>query len=350
VRVRDLLEDLLERLEPAGQQVAILEQHPVTLLRAPLEHRLRDGALALAERHVLHLGATHPALDRELEEVGGRVGAGREDEDDRHHRRRVLEDDVKVEHGRRDEVLAHLADDELGDGDEDAVDAEAAQEHHLLHQVQLLVVAARVLDRLGRIEIVPRPPLLDVCLHVGGQVLEVVAHLDETLHVVPARVGDEISGRRVLALFEREVALEEEVELRRVERAVARHDAQRHLEREHELVDLEDRAARVVVAHLRERQDDVLEPVLKHRVLLGTLERLQEDDHVERERELVHVVEGRERAHDEEEDRAALGHGPVGGARDRNLLRGHLRLGELGRDLGGLGLGLLERRDQVGVV
>ena len=52
-------------------------------------------------------------------------------------------------------------------------------------------------------------------------------------------------------------------------------------------------------------------------------------------------------SHREEEDGAALGGGRVRGARLVDVDLGHLGLGELGGDLDGLGLGALERPDEL---
>ena len=86
----ELLQKLLQRLEPRGQRVAVLQHHPVPTLRSHLEHLLRHGALPLAERHELHLRAAHPHLRRQLEDVRRRVGAGREHEHDGHRWRRAV--------------------------------------------------------------------------------------------------------------------------------------------------------------------------------------------------------------------------------------------------------------------
>ena len=50
VRVDELLEDLLERLEPRRQQVAVLQHHPLPARRARVDVRRRERALALAQR------------------------------------------------------------------------------------------------------------------------------------------------------------------------------------------------------------------------------------------------------------------------------------------------------------
>ena len=134
LRRLELLQQLLQGLEPVGQQVAVLQHHPVAALRAHLEHGLRNRALPLAERHELHLGPAHAHGVSKLEDVRGGVGAGREHEDDRHGRGRLPQHLLEVERRRADELLTHELDDELGDGHVDAVDAEAAQYEHLLER------------------------------------------------------------------------------------------------------------------------------------------------------------------------------------------------------------------------
>eukprot|EP00976_Prorocentrum_cordatum_P074889 1181692-Prorocentrum_minimum.AAC.2 len=89
----DLLQNLLERLEPAGQQVAVLQHDPQPAGGARLEELLRLGSHALAERHVLELGAGLEAhLLAQLEYVKRRVRPGGQDEHHRRHRGRLLVD------------------------------------------------------------------------------------------------------------------------------------------------------------------------------------------------------------------------------------------------------------------
>ena len=143
--VLELLEDLLERLEPRGQQ-AVLQQ-PLPALRAGHQHALRDRPLPLAERMYLRRLPPMPSLLASLK-MSIRVGAGRE------HVAGTSgdhEDVVEVEHRRHHVLLPHLDDDELGDRDVDAVDAEAARHEHPLERVERLVVAARHRRRLGRV-------------------------------------------------------------------------------------------------------------------------------------------------------------------------------------------------------
>ena len=140
------------------------------------------------------------------------VGPGGEDKDDGHRGLGRLVDGAKVEHGRLDVHLSHSLDDELGDCDVDPVDAEAAQNHHPTERRELFAVPVRHRRRLGRLQVVPRPPLVRSVADVYRQRRKLVAQGDETLHVMPAAVRQKaIAGWRVRAFLEREVALEEEI-------------------------------------------------------------------------------------------------------------------------------------------
>lgn len=89
---------------------------------------------------------------------------------------------------------------------------------------------------------------------------------------------------------------------------------------------------------------------LERRVSLGGVER--EVEHAEEGGEgvLVHRVDGGEAREDEKERRAAARHRRVLGAHRLELRGGGPRLRQLLRDLHRLGLGVLERLDELGVV
>ena len=157
-------------------------------------------------------------------------------------------------------------------------------------------------------------------------------------------------GLFALGLLEAEVALEEEVELFAVEATLPLLNLDGHLEREHELVSLEEAEAGEVVDVVSERLDDVAQAALEVGVLLGRRQGEVEHLEVHEKRILVHGVDHREAGHDEEEDRPALGDGHVLDARGVNLLGGDLRLLEVLRNLHSLLLRVLQRLDERRVV
>jgi len=67
----------------------------------------------------------------------------------------LVEDGVEGKAGRGDVGLAHDAGDVLDDGQVDAVDAEAAEEHELLELVEAGGVAAWVVDGLRAVAVEP---------------------------------------------------------------------------------------------------------------------------------------------------------------------------------------------------
>ena len=105
VHLVELLEDLLQGLEPAGHEVAVLQDDPEPALDANVEQRRGDGALALAEGDALKLVPAEAHLVREDRNVRGRVRARAEDEHDGGHGRALGVDLLIVDDGRLDVLL-----------------------------------------------------------------------------------------------------------------------------------------------------------------------------------------------------------------------------------------------------
>mmetsp|Transcript_46018 Transcript_46018/g.147044 ORF Transcript_46018/g.147044 Transcript_46018/m.147044 type:complete len:435 (-) Transcript_46018:172-1476(-) len=270
VRLVDLLHDLLQRLEPAREQVAVLQHHPLPARGARLQHLLRLGAHALPERHVLEL---RPRLEAhllpQLEEVERRVRARGEHEDHGRHRRRLPEDARVVDHGRHHVLLPHLGNHVVGNTHRHAVHAQAADHAHDVENVEAVLVPQREGLLLRLLQLVPLLPHALVFLDVVGEVVQGEVHvvavlvlgtlpdLDQAHEVLPALVRKPLERLLPRGLLQGEVALQEEVEKVVVELPVALEHLDGHLEGEHELVLLEQPEAGVVVHVERERVDDV---------------------------------------------------------------------------------------------
>ena len=167
-----VLADLLERRHPADGEVAVLEHDPRAVGLRVHDELLRNGPLPLAERDGVGALAAKAARVAELEQLRHRVLARREDEDERHHARRVVEALLEVERGRLDELLLHVLGDEGGDHGHDAVGAQAAQDAASLKGdaivVQVRVPLARQRLLVGHLGLVHDLPLLELLAKVGG--------------------------------------------------------------------------------------------------------------------------------------------------------------------------------------
>ena len=172
--------------------MAVLEHDPHSVLLALLDHALRMGPLALAERDRLDA----PALGLgKLEKGEHRVDARREDEDERRGARRVFEGALEVEGRRLDVLLAEVVRDELRDGRHELVHPDGAQhEHELELRVALRPLRQLVEDevRLGRVE--KGLP----CAHIRGELTRKPlgeGELAEAVDVLPHLLGDPRIGR-----------------------------------------------------------------------------------------------------------------------------------------------------------
>mmetsp|Transcript_25002 Transcript_25002/g.71898 ORF Transcript_25002/g.71898 Transcript_25002/m.71898 type:complete len:204 (+) Transcript_25002:1449-2060(+) len=111
LRVQFLHKDL-ERRHPRRGEVAILEDHPPTLLLAIRNRMGGLGALPLAQRHRLLL-IVHAQLLRETDDLGHGVGPAGQHEDQRLVASAVAEGLLQVEGGRLEEVLPQLRGDDI---------------------------------------------------------------------------------------------------------------------------------------------------------------------------------------------------------------------------------------------
>ena len=89
--------DPLQLREPRDGQVAVLQDHPAAVSPAGFDVFLGDVALALSEGQLRHPAALHFLLLCELVEVGHRVRARGQNENDRGHAGRVEEGVREVE-------------------------------------------------------------------------------------------------------------------------------------------------------------------------------------------------------------------------------------------------------------
>ena len=293
MRLGQLLQVLLELLEPLDEQVAVLQHEPEAAAHRLLQVADGDLLLALAHRQQLHLGRAEVGALGELEQVGGRIRARTEYEDNGRHGRALVPDRLEADDGRRHELLAHHVRYVLRHGQVDAIDAEAAEEHELLELVERVRVAVRHLARLGRVQVEERAPRALIALNGVEQRAERLREVARQPHaVLPALVGQPGVRLLALALLERDVALDEEVELLLGDVASVLLQLDGDLEGEEELVLLEDAAAAVVVDVHGERVHDVDEALLQVGVRVGLAQRVLEHVQVAGERVLVHAVHG----------------------------------------------------------
>eukprot|EP00965_Chrysotila_dentata_P085322 2815180-Pleurochrysis_carterae.AAC.6 len=267
----DLLADLLERWHPAGGEVAVLQHHPAAGRQCFLDEPVRDGALALPKRDGLRALAAAAARVGKLEQLQHRVLAGREDEDERCHARRVLVAALEVKRRRLHERLAQLSPDKVTHRRHHLVRSEAAQHTQPIKRRDSLLPLARQRLRVRLSMLVDGEPALSEAALVArrhrvgqpGEML-VLAQLDELLPCLvaqPARVHL-ANGRR--AALEAAATGQEELPLLLQQLALALQDLDAHEQRQEELVLLVERAADVTVDGKRVLRHQVGQTLLEH--------------------------------------------------------------------------------------
>ena len=92
--------------------------------------------LALSERQILQLGTPEATPLCQLHEIGGGVGAGTQNKDDRRERSTLFEDRLEADDWRHDILLTHDLGDVVGDRAVDSIDAEATQQHEVLEVIR----------------------------------------------------------------------------------------------------------------------------------------------------------------------------------------------------------------------
>ena len=188
----DRLADDVELGHPRLRQVAVLQTHPHALLHGPLDHRLRLGPLALAQRHLVE-PLQHLLLLAQFEEVRHRIRTRGQHEDERRVHPGLCVARLQVEGRRLDEPAAQLGGHKVGDAEHEPIGSDAPDHQQLLELVQLSVegVVQRETVRLAALKV------FSVVVHArgegvgesgkGGQVGR-VDHLD------PDLLGDPLGG------------------------------------------------------------------------------------------------------------------------------------------------------------
>mmetsp|Transcript_34849 Transcript_34849/g.109443 ORF Transcript_34849/g.109443 Transcript_34849/m.109443 type:complete len:531 (-) Transcript_34849:195-1787(-) len=350
LRLDVVLDDLLEARHPREHQVAVREEHPVPRPQAVLQHAHRRRRLALPERAVVHVDVH---LLREREHVRRGVHARREHEDERRVRVRRLVDGAEVEGRRVHEIGAHVLAHEVGRREEAAVHAQRAQDAHLLQVRALVLPVAWQALVLRRVAQVPGLPVARDLLEARHEARK-GAELVQLRHVVPGGlVHPLLAGVRALVRAVHDDAAEAEVvELVLRELVVVLQDLEAELQREEQLVALEEPAADVAVHRQRVvRVDGVA--ALAH-VLDGGLparsDGVDEEAHVGVQAELVHGVHARQVVEHEVRQARADGGCAVPLARHVDVALRLLGDLQLRRHLLGGGLGHLQRLDELHVI
>ena len=204
---------------------------------------------------------------------------------------------------------------------------------------------------LGRVVVIPRPPLQPVRAQRLAQLRKGGDRAREREAVEPHRVGDPLV-RLLLLRVEVERAAGGEQDLHGGGREVAVDELDLH--REHQrpdlLVPLEEAALHVashVEGHVLDDVDDALRRQRRGR---RALDRLVEERQELLQRDLVHRVDGRHVDDDKVEQRAARRHGAVLLTRGRDARVGLLRRLQLRLHLDGGLLRQLQHLHQAGVV
>ena len=343
----DAAQHVLELDQERDAQVAVLQQRPLARLPAVLDDLTRARLLALAHRDAVPalLELLHRGLDRRR-----RIGALRQQEDDRARAVRLLDAVDEVQLLRLRVLLAQRARDVAACREQRAVDAHRAHEQHALERVQLALELGD-LGRLGRRVLQPLAPRAVVARERVDQVAERLrARVGDGADVEPARRQPRVVGHLAVGAAVAGAALEQHVERQRVELLGAELDLARHQQHEHRLVRREEAAHHVAEHGVCQVLDDARDALLLLLRPLGAVEGQVEQAEELRQRRLVHVVDERQLVDEEVEHRAADGDGAelLGRGRDALAVLGRRR--ELLLDLGGRVLRLLQRLDQRVVV
>lgn len=136
----------------------------------------------------------------------------------------------------------------------------------------------------------------------------VLAQSLKLLNVLPTVVGNPSVRFAPLNIIEGSVTFEEEVQLNLVENIGSIHDHRDHLEREHQLVLLEDTHASEVVDQYGQPVLDDSESVRQDAVRARCVKSLVEYSHVRGQGVLVHILDVRQSCDGEEENGSSPGH------------------------------------------
>jgi len=310
----------LELAHHLEAEVAVLEQHPAAHEHALLQQLARRGLLALAHRDgadlLLHLA-------RELVDRIRRVRSRRQDEDGWDELVRLLGERADVERARVGVPLAERVHDVLLHAKQGAVLAQRADEQQLVKVHLDPVVEVRYFHGLGAVLVVP---VLPHGVVASDRVRQIAIHghrARELDDVQPGRVGDPRGRLRLLGVgVERTAADEEHLLLRGGETARDGLDAHREHQRPDVLMAHEEATLHVAGDVEVSEVDDVDDALSGDRRGRRVGERVVKKPEELLERQLVHDVDGRHVDDQKVEQRAARGHRPVLGARDRDALSG----------------------------
>mmetsp|Transcript_25449 Transcript_25449/g.58881 ORF Transcript_25449/g.58881 Transcript_25449/m.58881 type:complete len:324 (+) Transcript_25449:1353-2324(+) len=172
-RLRAHLEQLLELGQPARYELDVLQHHPSALYEHPVERLLGDGLLPLAERDRHELARLLRLAELRAEHAHGHDGvdAGREQEEDGHGGRRVLERHLEVERDRVYVLVANRLAHPQRDREHHAVGPHGAHDLQPLEAAEPLPLL-RQRHLLGLLRLDPLLPPLPRALHVLRQVGE----------------------------------------------------------------------------------------------------------------------------------------------------------------------------------
>eukprot|EP01136_Pigoraptor_vietnamica_P000134 Opistho-1_new@25059 len=317
LRHRQRVEQLVHKVEA---EVAVLQQHPAARLHELLHQAPRVHLLALAHRNGARLRLL---LLRQRLDCRRRVAAHRQQADHRRARVRLLPHLLEVEDDALREPLAERVANVLARLVHGAVGAPRADEERAAERVERVLVAVGQLRLLRGVLVVPVLPALLVARHLVEDLAE-LRQLTELDNVEPRHVRDP-PARLLLhrVHVERSASLDEDLELLQRHAAALDVRLEREEQREEELVDLVQPAARVLEHAEREVVDDVLDALVRDRRRLRARHRLVKQPEELLQRRLVHHVDHAHLDDEEVEDAAARRDRAVLLARRVDL---HLRL------------------------
>mmetsp|Transcript_10302 Transcript_10302/g.22116 ORF Transcript_10302/g.22116 Transcript_10302/m.22116 type:complete len:1096 (-) Transcript_10302:3570-6857(-) len=348
---------------PLNGQVDVLEQHPAAVLVCVVEVVHGDGLLALAQGHrrVLASISSEAQLAAQGLHAASHIHTGRQEHEDGHTRRSILEGALQVIGLRRDVLGANHGRDEAAHGRGQAVGAQGAEQQQAVKLWHALPVTGQGLV-LGAFQLHPLTPALGGADQVVRQV-GVVVQLLEGLHAAPHAVRHPV--RQGVVHSHDLGAAQQEVKLLVVELRLALEDGHAQLRGHDELVALKQALRHVgkhgVAGGLHQQLHAPVQLHLHAQALrlsdLGLIlaarcdvHTLLEHKHKVGHRVVVHAVQGVEVVNEEVDEGAACGNGAVHlsrlGDADLSLL-GQL---DLLLNVNGGALGLLQVLNQLNVL
>lgn len=312
--------------EPGWEQVAVLQHQPMSSVWGSWEVNVSLFFHALSQWQILELVPRKTFVFGQFLDIGKWVCARGKDENNRGFFVGCLENLFVVHRwGLHELVVLVRVDNKSLHTIHHSIRPENPQNKQDLEGCQL-AVAFRQFFKFRPFEIVPFLPRELVLLKVVYQILVYFTNCDKFLQVFPALIVDPFVRLMLLNFWQWLVAFQEEVQLCSVQLQLLLDDHDRHVERKHKFVHLEDTQAHVLVNVEGKFVDNWPKTGFKYWVFLGVSQGVVENDQIWSKGVFIHLTDSRKSSHGEEQYGSSDGHWCVCLTGLLNLLRGDLPL------------------------